>query len=34
MFSSSGFHSRQAVHFFPKGFTEKDLEAWLNRASF
>jgi hypothetical protein len=33
-FWNSGIHSRQAVHFPPKGFTDKDLEAWLNRASF
>jgi hypothetical protein len=31
---NSSVHSRQAVHFPPKGFTEKDLEAWLNKASF
>jgi hypothetical protein len=30
----SGVHSRQAVHFPPKGFTDKDLKAWLNKASF
>jgi hypothetical protein len=27
-------HSRQAVHFPPKGFTERDFEGWLNKASF
>jgi hypothetical protein len=31
---NSGVHSRQAVHFPPKGFTDRDLEAWLNKASF
>jgi hypothetical protein len=31
---NSSVHSRQVVHFPPKGFTEKDLEAWLNKASF
>jgi hypothetical protein len=29
-----GVHSRQTVHFPPKGFTDRDLEAWLNKASF
>jgi hypothetical protein len=29
-----GIYTRQAVHFPPKGFTDKDLEAWLNKASF
>jgi hypothetical protein len=31
---NSSAHSRQAVHFPPKGFTEKELESWLNWASF
>jgi hypothetical protein len=31
---NSSIHSRQAVHFPPKGFTNKELESWLNRASF
>jgi hypothetical protein len=33
-FWNSSFHSHQAVHFPPKGFINKDLEAWLNKASF
>jgi hypothetical protein len=33
-FWNSGVHSRQAVHFPAKGFTDKDLESWLNKASF
>jgi hypothetical protein len=33
-FWNSGIHSRQAVHFPTKGFTDKDLESWLNKASF
>jgi hypothetical protein len=31
---NSSAHSRQAVHFPSKGFTDKELESWLNRASF
>jgi hypothetical protein len=31
---NSSIHSRQAVHFPPKGFIDKDLESWLNKASF
>jgi hypothetical protein len=31
---NSGVYSHQAIHFLPKGFTDKDLEAWLNKASF
>jgi hypothetical protein len=31
---NSSVHSHQAVHFPPKGFTDKDLESWLNKASF
>jgi hypothetical protein len=31
---NSSVHSRQAIHFLFKGFTEKELEAWLNKASF
>jgi hypothetical protein len=31
---NSSAHSRQAVHFLPKGFTKKKLEPLLNRASF
>jgi hypothetical protein len=33
-FWNSGVHSRQAVHFPAKDFTDKDLESWLNKASF
>jgi hypothetical protein len=33
-FWNSGSPSHQVVHFPPKGFTDKDLESWLNRASF
>jgi hypothetical protein len=33
-FWNSGIHSHQVVHFPPKGFTDKELESWLNRASF
>jgi hypothetical protein len=33
-FWNSGIHSRQAVHFPPKGFTDRELEPWLNRASY
>jgi hypothetical protein len=33
-FWNSGAHSRQAVHFPAKGFTDKDLESWLNKVSF
>jgi len=31
---NSGVHSHQAVHFPPKGFSDKDLESWLNKACF
>ena len=31
---NSSVYSRQAVHFPTKGFTERDLESWLNKASF
>jgi hypothetical protein len=31
---NSSAHSCQAVHFPSKEFTEKELEAWLNKASF
>jgi hypothetical protein len=31
---NSSTHSRQAVHFPAKGFTEKELESFLNKASF
>ena len=31
---NSSAHSRQAVHFPAKGCTEKELEAFLNKASF
>jgi hypothetical protein len=31
---NSSAHSRQAIHFPSKGFTNKELEAWLNKASF
>jgi hypothetical protein len=34
IFWNSGTHTREALHFPAKGFTEKELEAWLNRASF
>jgi hypothetical protein len=34
LFWNSGIHSRQAVHFPPKGFTDREFEPWLNRASF
>jgi hypothetical protein len=30
---NSSAHSRQAVYFPSKGFTDKELESWLNRAS-
>jgi hypothetical protein len=33
-FWNSRVHSRQAVHFPAKGFIDKDLESWLNKASF
>jgi hypothetical protein len=33
-FWNSSFHSRQAVYFLAKGFTDRDLESWLNKASF
>ena len=33
-FWNSSVHSQQAVHFLPKGFNDKDLESWLNKASF
>jgi hypothetical protein len=33
-FWNSRTHTREALHFLTKGFTEKELEAWLNRASF
>ena len=29
---NSGVHSCQAVHFPPKGLSDKDLESWLNKA--
>ena len=28
-FWNSGIYSRQAVHFFPKGFIDRDLKSWL-----
>jgi hypothetical protein len=31
---NSSVHSRQAVYFPSQGFTDKELEAWLNKASF
>jgi uncharacterized membrane protein len=31
---NSGLHICEALHFPAKGFTDKELEAWLNRASF
>jgi hypothetical protein len=31
---NSGLYTREALHFPAKGFTDKELEAWLNRASF
>jgi hypothetical protein len=31
---NSGVHTREALHFLSKGFTDKDLEPWLNKASF
>jgi hypothetical protein len=33
-FWNSRVYSRQAVLFPAKGFTDKDLESWLNKASF
>jgi hypothetical protein len=33
-FWNSGFHTLEALYFFAKGFIDKELEAWLNRASF
>jgi hypothetical protein len=33
-FWNLGLDSRQAVHFPSKGFSERDLESWLNKASF
>jgi hypothetical protein len=27
-------HMREALNFLPRGFTNKDLEPWLNKASF
>jgi hypothetical protein len=33
-FWNSSFHSCEAFHFPAKGFTDKELEAWLNKASF
>jgi hypothetical protein len=31
---NSSHHTREAFHFPAKGFPDKDLEAWLNRAIF
>jgi hypothetical protein len=31
---NSSAHSRQAVYLPTKGFTKRELEAWLNKASF
>ena len=31
---NSSIHTRQVVHFPRKGFTEKDFEGWLKKASF
>jgi hypothetical protein len=31
---TSSVQTREALHFPPKGFTDKDLEPWLNKASF
>jgi hypothetical protein len=31
---NSSVHTREALHFFPKGFTNEDLEPWLNKTSF
>jgi hypothetical protein len=31
---NSGLHTWEALHFLAKGFIDKELEAWLNRASF
>jgi hypothetical protein len=33
-FWNLGTHTREAPHFLAKEFTEKELEAWSNRASF
>jgi hypothetical protein len=34
MWRNSNVHTREALHFPSKGFTDKDLEPWLNKASF
>jgi hypothetical protein len=31
---NSGLHTHEAFHFLAKGIFDKELEAWLNRASF
>jgi hypothetical protein len=31
---NSSVHTCKALPFLPKGFTNKDLEPWLNKASF
>jgi hypothetical protein len=31
---NSNVHTHDALYFPPKGFTDKDLEPWLNKASF
>jgi hypothetical protein len=31
---NSSIHICEALHFPPKGFTDKDLEPWLNEASY
>jgi hypothetical protein len=33
-FWNSGIHTREALHFPAKGFKTKELESWLNKASF
>ena len=34
IFWNSGFHTREALYFLAKRFTNKELEAWLNKALF
>jgi hypothetical protein len=31
---NSGLHTCEALHFLAKEFTDRELEAWLNKASF
>ncbi len=31
---NSSIATREALHFLPKGFSNKELDSWLNKASF